>query len=105
MPRLKLDQTLVDEARSLAQQIVAPVIDYIGQHTTVAVERSTLRLIGVDGIDEEDVPLPNRVVEKARSLLTGGVLRPFVAVMLDNQLDVQRTAEAIGRGELSLHSV
>lgn len=102
MPHLKLDQSLVDEARVLAQRIVEPIIGYIGSHTTVAVERTTLRLIGVDGVDEEGVPLPNRVVDGALPLLPGGILRPFVAAMLQNQLDVQATAEAIGSGELSL---
>ncbi len=105
MPHLKLDQTLVDEARALARQIVEPVIDYIGAHTTVAVERTTLRLIGVDGVDEEGVPLPNRVVDNALPLLRGGILRPFVAAMLQGKLDVQATAEAISRGELSLQKV
>ncbi|MFL5663346.1 MAG: lysine 5,6-aminomutase subunit alpha TIM-barrel domain-containing protein, partial [Ktedonobacteraceae bacterium] len=102
MPHLKLDQSLVDEARVLAQHIVEPVTGYIESHTTVAVERATLRLIGVDGVDEEGVPLPNRVVDRALPLLPGGILRPFVAAMLQNRLDVQATAEAIGRGELSL---
>jgi beta-lysine 5,6-aminomutase alpha subunit len=105
MPHLKLDQSLVNEARTLAQHIVEPVIDYISAHTTVAIERTTLRLIGVDGIDEEDVPLPNRVVDGALHLLPGGILRPFVATMLQNDLGVQATAEAIGRGELALHEV
>src|SRR6266516_7564406 len=103
MPHLKLDQTLIDEARALAQHIVAPVIDYIGAHTTVAIERTTLRQIGVDGVDEDDVPLPNRIVDSALPLLPGGILRPFVAAMLQNNLDVQATAHAIGRGELPLH--
>jgi beta-lysine 5,6-aminomutase alpha subunit len=105
MPHLKLDQSLVDEARALARHIVEPVIDYINAHTTVAIERTTLRLIGVDGIDEEGVPLPNRVVDSALPLLPGGILRPFVASMIQHSLDVQKTAEAIGRGELSLHPV
>jgi len=105
MPHLKLDQTLVNEARTLAQHIVEPVIGYISAHTTVAIERTTLRLIGVDGIDEEDVPLPNRVVDGALHLLPGGILRPFVATMLQNNLGVQATAEAIGRDELALHEV
>ncbi|HLQ30307.1 MAG TPA: lysine 5,6-aminomutase subunit alpha [Ktedonobacteraceae bacterium] len=102
MPHLKLDQSLVDEARALALHIVGPVINYIGEHTTVAIERTTLRLIGVDGIDEDDVPLPNRVVDSALPLLPGGILRPFVATMLHCNLDVQATANAVGRGELSL---
>jgi len=105
MPQLKLDQSLVNEARALAQHIVEPVIDYISKHTTVAIERTTLRLIGVDGVDEEGVPLPNRVVESALPLLPGGILRPFVAAMLQSNLDVQATAGAIGRGELTLHEV
>ena len=105
MPHLKLDQSLVDEARALARHIVEPVITYIGAHTTVAIERTTLRLIGVDGIDEDGVPLPNRVVDSAMPLLPGGILRPFVATMLQNSLDVQATAEAIGRDDLSLREV
>jgi len=83
MPHLKLDQSLVDEARALAHHIVAPVIDYIEAHTTVAIERATLRLLGVDGVDEAGVPLPNRVVDNARALpqapsraLPGPIRRP-----------------------------
>src|SRR5436309_7874180 len=105
MPHLKLDHTLVDEASALAQHIVKPVIDYIGKHTTVAIERATLRLIGVDGVDQDGVPLPNRVVERALPLLSGGILRPFVAAMLHNKLDAQKTAEAIGRSEIPLQEV
>ncbi len=105
MPHLKLDTSLVDEARSLADHIVAPVIDYIGAHTTVAIERATLRLLGVDGVDEAGVPLPNRVVDSAKPLLSGGILRPFVAAMLRSQLDAQAAAEAMGRGELTFREV
>ena len=102
MPHLKLDQSLVDEARTLALHIIEPVINYIGYHTTVAVERTTLRLIGIDGIDEDGVPLPNRIVDSALSLLPGGILRPFVATMLQHNLSPQAVAETIGRNELSL---
>lgn len=104
MPHLKLDQPLVNEARALADHIVAPIIDYIGAHTTVAIERATLRLLGVDGVDEADVPLPNCVVDRAKQLLSGGILRPFVAAMLLHQLNAQALAEAIGRGEVTLQA-
>ncbi|HEX9134131.1 MAG TPA: lysine 5,6-aminomutase subunit alpha [Ktedonobacteraceae bacterium] len=105
MPHLKLDQSLVDEARALARHIVEPVIDYIGAHTTVAIERATLRLIGVDGIDEDGVPLPNRVVDSALPFLSGGILRPFAYALLRNKLDVQATSEAIARGEIALREI
>src|SRR6266566_2505344 len=103
MPHLKLDQSLVDEARALALHIVEPVIVYIGKHTTVAIERTTLRLIGIDGIDEDGIPLPNRIVDGALSLLPGGILRPFLATILQYHLSPQAAAEAIGRNELSLY--
>src|SRR5260221_2289615 len=105
MPHLRLDQSLVNEARALAQHIVAPVIDYIGEHTTVAIERPTVRLIGDDGIDADGVPLPNRVVDSALPFLTGASLRPFVSSMLQNNLAVQAAAEASGRHDLSLKTV
>jgi hypothetical protein len=43
MPHLKLDQSLVVEARALARHIVEPVIDYSNAHTTVAIERTILQ--------------------------------------------------------------
>jgi beta-lysine 5,6-aminomutase alpha subunit len=105
MPHLKLDEALVEEARALAWHIVEPVLTYISAHTTVAVERATLRLLGIDGVDEEGVPLPNRVVERAFPLLAGGVLRPFVAAMLAHGLDAQKAAEAVGQRKLILQEV
>src|SRR5579884_1273285 len=105
MPHLKLDEALVDEARALAWHIVEPVLTYISAHTTVAVERATLRLLGIDGVDEEGVPLPNRVVERAFPLLAGGILRPFVAAMLAHGLDAQEAAEAVGQRTLALQEV
>src|SRR6266487_4503786 len=105
MPHLKLDQSLVDEARALARHIVEPVIVYISAHTTVAIERATLRLISVDGIDEDGIPLPNRIVDSALPFLSGGILRPFGYALLRNKLDVQATSEAIVRGEIALREI
>ena len=102
MPHLKLDQLLVDEARSLAFHIAEPVINFIRMHATVTIERSTLSLIGIDGIDKEEVPLPNCIVDNAFSLLPGGILRPFIAATLQSNLTPQATAKAIGRKELML---
>ena len=63
MPHLKLDQSLVDEARVIALHIGEPVIDFISKHTTVAIERTTLRLIGVDGVDEEEVVMDASITD------------------------------------------
>lgn len=105
MAHLKLDTVLVDKARELTRCIVEPVADYARRHTTVTIERAVLRLIGVDGVDENEVPLPNCLVDRAQLLLPGGILRPFIEAMLRGQLDIQATAEAIASGELELRPV
>jgi len=62
--KLNLEQEKVDRARRAAESIAKGVMEEIKPKTTVAVERTILRLLGVDGIDIAEVPLPNVVVEK-----------------------------------------
>ena len=75
--RLHLPQERIDRARELASRIVAPVQEFIDSHTTVTVERATLRLAGADGADADGVPVPNLVVDqlsrKARRRSTQGL--------------------------------
>ncbi|HYZ11712.1 MAG TPA: lysine 5,6-aminomutase subunit alpha, partial [Actinomycetota bacterium] len=69
MKKLDLDQGLVAEARELAARIARPVEEMIDAHTTIAIERAVLRLLGLDGAVGEGVdarPSPNLVVEAVR---------------------------------------
>ena len=45
--RLELDPAVVRRARSLARTAAAPVVKLAQRHTTVSVERATLRLAGL----------------------------------------------------------
>lgn len=63
MNKLYLDQNKIQECRTLAKQIADDVQEFINKHTTVTVERTVLRLLGVDGVDEFGVPLPNKIVD------------------------------------------
>lgn len=63
MATLPLDQGKVAECRALARTIARGVQDYIDQNTTVAVERTVLRLLGVDGTGEHGAPLANLLVD------------------------------------------
>ena len=56
--KLDLDQGLVEEARELARRIAKPVDAMCRAHTTVAIERATLRLLGLDGAVGEGVDSP-----------------------------------------------
>ncbi len=90
---IRLDESLVTQARECARAIAAEVWQHIDTHTTDSVERASLRLLGVVGVNEIDVPLVNVVVENGRDLLPGGIVAPFVDLMMQSGADAQRTAE------------
>lgn len=64
--KLGIDFNQVEHARDVARKIANGVQDFIEGYTTVAVERTLCRLIGIDGVDANAVPLPNVVVEELR---------------------------------------
>lgn len=102
--KLNLDPHKIRQARAAAASIADDVTSYVVRHTTVARERTVLRLFGVDGIDADGVPLPNVVVEQAKEkgLLGDGITRSFVQTMLRHNLSPQALAESIAAGEVEL---
>ena len=61
--KLDLDPGVVAACRQAAKQIAEQVSEQIADRTTVPVERSVTRLLGVDGADALEVPLPNMLVD------------------------------------------
>jgi beta-lysine 5,6-aminomutase alpha subunit len=100
--KLGLSAKDIAEARSLAQGIVAPVLDFIDGHTTVTVERATLRIAGADGADADGVPVPNLVVDQLKaaegSRLEGGALVWYVNALLKTGGSVQDLNRRIAEG-------
>ena len=102
--KLNLDPKRVAEARELAHKIALDTQKFIDRHTTVTVERAVLRLLGVDGVDAEEVPLPNVVIahlQKAGKLAMGAANAIGNAV-LKTGLTPQQIAERTSNGELDL---
>ena len=99
--KLNLNGELVDRARQSAANIAKDTQDFIDQHTTVTVERAVCRLLGIDGVNEMDVPMPNVVVDHlmANSILPVGAAWYIGNAMVETGLDPQGVAEAIDRGE------
>ena len=102
--KLNLNGELVDRARQSAANIAKDTQDFIDQHTTVTVERAVCRLLGIDGVNEMDVPMPNVVVDHlmANSILPVGAAWYIGNAMVETGLDPQGVAEAIDRGELDM---
>jgi beta-lysine 5,6-aminomutase alpha subunit len=107
MSKLNLDPQQIARARAAAAAIADEMTDFILARTTVAVERTVLRLFGLDGVDAEGVPLPNVVVEQARQAggLPAGIAVPFVNAMIRENLEVQEVGEAVATGRLHLFSL
>jgi len=103
-PLLSLDPKLVQQARADAQAVAAQVTSVARARTTVAIERTVLRLFGVDGVTSEGVPLPNVVVEAAlRSRgLAHGIASRFCNAAHATGFEPDTLARAIASGEVSL---
>jgi beta-lysine 5,6-aminomutase alpha subunit len=101
---LHLDHALVDESRARAGRIVAPVEAFIAGHSTVAVERAVLRLLGVTG-SAEGRPAANALLEllDAPSLAHGAAPALGAAVAETGETPAQLGLRALA-GDLDLQA-
>lgn len=102
--KLGLDFKKVDYARQLSKNIADEVQAFVANYSTVAVERTLCRLMGIDGVDENQVPLPNVVVDflKERGVLKEGVIFYIANAMVNTGFDAQQIAEKVASGELDI---
>ncbi len=102
--KLNLDPKVVDSARQHAANIAHDMQGFIDRHTTVSTERTILRLLGIDGVDDVDTPLPNVVVEQLKE---EGALATGVAYWIGNAIvqtgkSPQEIAEEMAAGKLDI---
>ena len=104
IPKLNLNQEQVEFARKTARKIASDTQDFIDLHTTVAVERTICRLLGIDGKNDVDIPLPNVVVEHLaeHQLLSTGAALLVGNAMVSLDLSPQEVAEQIASEQLNL---
>jgi beta-lysine 5,6-aminomutase alpha subunit len=102
--KLDLDPGVVAACRTAARQIAEQVSEQIAGRTTVSVERSVTRLLGVDGADTLEVPLPNVLVDHVhqREGLGRGIAHWLGNAMIQTGRSPQQIAEAVSAGELDL---
>ncbi len=102
--KLKIDQARVNSCRNAAAQIATGLEDLLHEYTTTSIERTVVRLLGVDGVDQFDVPLANIVVEqiKEKGKLEQGIAYYLGNAALNKGLSLQEVAEGVARDELDL---
>lgn len=101
--KLGLSQKKIAKAREIASSIADDVYSAISRYSTTSIERTIVRLLGVDGVDGSGVPLPNVVVSWAEDsgLLSMGIARVMGALMKKYGHTPQQVAEAIARGDVN----
>ena len=102
--KLNLDQNVIASARNHAKNIAESMQEFINAHTTVSTERTVLRLLGVDGVDDVERPLPNVLVDAIKD---GGGLPKGIAYWMGNAIiktgkTPQEIAEAVSLGQLDI---
>ncbi|MQW75179.1 lysine 2,3-aminomutase [Nocardioides sp. dk4132] len=104
MSTLDLDPTTIRQARELARRAGEPIVRMAREHTTVAVERATLRLAGLGGADAEGTPWVNRLADAVRDEvgLEHGVALPVWDALLRGEADDLATlAQKAAAGSVS----
>ncbi|HOT22660.1 MAG TPA: lysine 5,6-aminomutase subunit alpha, partial [Sedimentibacter sp.] len=102
--KLNLNPHLIESARIAARNIADDVQKFIDKNTTVTVERTIARLMGVDGVDEIEKPLPNVLID---SIKEGGGLSRGAAFWIGNAMvntgkTPQEIAEKVSSGEIEI---
>ncbi len=105
--KLNLNNNLVEKARKVAKIIAADTQKFINQNTTTSIERTICRLLGIDGIDEFGVPLPNVVVDQVQKsgLLNNGVALYLGNAILNTNKSPQNIAERISQERLNITEI
>ena len=86
--KLDLDPVTVRKARTLARQAGRPIVT-MAKHTTVSVERATLRLAGLQGADADGIPWVNRLLDAVRGDvgIEHGVAAPVWDALVQGEAD------------------
>jgi len=102
--KLNLNPDLIAKARQSARSIAEGTQTFIDMHTTVTVERTIARLMGIDGVNEEGTPLPNIMIDNIKSagVLNVGISYFLANAILNTGLSTQEIAEKVSAGELDI---
>ncbi len=105
MSKLKLSKDKINEARNYATDIAMQTQEFIDVHTTVTVERTICRLLGIDGVDEVEVPLPNIIVSQLQDSgnLKHGVATYIASVIKNEKISIDDLASRIMSNNLDLN--
>lgn len=107
MLTLNLDTALITRARKAAQNIAGSFDWLFSGYSSVTIERTILRLMGIDGATKDGKPLPNLIVDdlKSRNALGKGAAWWIANASTSLDKTPAQIAEMIAEGNLDLTKV
>ncbi len=104
---LSLPISLKEEAFSLGKGIAEEVHNKVKTYSTFAIERASLRLLGVKGANEEGVPWVNIFIDKCarEGKLSRGALFTLGEVIISNGKTLQEAVEGVATGAIDLGTI
>ena len=102
--KLGIDFNKVARGKQLAKNISDEVENFAKDYSTVTCERTICRLLGIDGVDENEVPLPNVVVDfvKDKGRLNDGIMYIMGNAVAQLKLSPNEIAQQIAEGKLDI---
>ncbi|MBP3253371.1 MAG: lysine 5,6-aminomutase subunit alpha [Bacteroidales bacterium] len=102
--KLGLDFEKVKRGKQLAKKISDEVENFASSYSTVTCERTICRLLGIDGVNDQQVPLPNVVVDfvKEKGLLNDGIMFIMGNAVLQTGLSPNEIACQTAEGKLDI---
>ena len=104
MSKLNLNKNIIKSCRQSASIIADHTQEFINKHTTFSVERSILRMLGIDGINDISVPLVNVVVDQIHKYhdLSKGVSFYMSQLCQDLSMTPNEVAHKISQNEIDI---
>lgn len=103
-----LDRKKIEHCRTLAAGIAKPIEKLIAGNTTIAIERATLRLLGVNGAvmrSGQWYPEANAILDRFQNSkveLSRGVLHWFINGMIQKKMTAPELGAAVASGKIDL---
>ncbi|PKN78104.1 MAG: D-lysine 5,6-aminomutase subunit alpha [Candidatus Cloacimonetes bacterium HGW-Cloacimonetes-1] len=107
MLKLNLDPQKVERARNAAQHITQSFGGLFSEYSSETIERTVVRLLGIDGATADGNPLPNVIVDqlKERKALGRGAAWWICNAMCSMGQSAQAIADLVAAGKLDLTTV
>ncbi len=107
MLQLSIKEEKIRKAKDLARQIVYSFDWLFDGYSSETIERTVVRLMGIDGATDDGTPLPNVIVEhlQEKKIIERGAAYWIANAMSGLNISAQEVADKVATGEIDLSTV